>query len=207
MHQLARAGIATFLLISVLTQPVAAAAGRPSNAYVASGAVSFVDRGVEWSGFVQIVDDRLDARQLVSVSFARVGAERICDAGTPDEYVSNDFIEFFGQKHTADINFRDDLSLVSFSIKATGLKVTSDGCTGEEISSRVERHTFDGKLTGTGEITTETSDVDVELPDGTFVPGTQTTSSRAADGKLQVDRLRAVVTDGSIAHNVTTPNP
>src|SRR6185312_9246898 len=84
MHQLARAGIATFLLISVLTQPVAAAAGRPSNAYVASGAVSFVDRGVEWSGFVQIVDDRLDARQLVSVSFARVGAERICDPGTPD---------------------------------------------------------------------------------------------------------------------------
>lgn len=207
MHQLVRAGIAAFLMVSLVAQPVAAAAGPPANAYLGGGAFSFVDRGVEWSGSVRITDDRLNGRQLVSVFFARLGAERICDPGTPDEYVSNDFIEFFGQKYTADVNFRDDLSSVSFEIRATGLKVTSDGCTGEVISSRIEKHTFDGKLTGTGEITTETSDADVELSDGTIVPGTQTVSSRSADGKLQVDRLPAVVTDGSIAHVVTTANP
>jgi hypothetical protein len=207
MHKLVRAGVAAFVMVSLLAQPVSAAAGGPANAYFGGGAFSFVDRGVEWSGSIQITDDRLNGRQLPSVFFARIGAERTCYPGTPDEYVANDFIEFFGQKYAADINVRDDLSSLSFEIKATGLKVTSDGCTGEEISSRVERHTFDGKLTGTGEITTETSDVDIELPDGTFVPGTQTVSSRSADGRLQVDRLRAVMTDGSIAHVVTTANP
>lgn len=207
MQLLVRAGGTALLIALLLAQPVSAAAGGPANAYFGGGAFTFVDRGVEWSGSIQITDDRLNGRQLPSVFFARIGAERICYPGTPDEYVANDLIEFFGQKYAADINFRDDLSSLSFEIKATGLKVTSDGCTGEEISSRVERHTFDGKLTGTGDITTETSDVEIELPDGTFVPGTQTVSSRPADGKLQVDRLGALVTDGSIAHVVTMPNP
>jgi hypothetical protein len=206
MHLLVRAGLAACLMVSLLAQPVSAAVGPPQNAYIAGGAFSFIDRGVEWSGFLQIVDDRLNGRRFESLYFARLGAERICDAGTPDEYVSNDYIEFFGQTFTADIHVRDDLSSVSFEIRATGQKVTADGCTGEIVSSRVERHTFDGKLTGTGEIATETNDAEVELPDGQIVPGRQTVSSRAASGKLQVDRVGAVMTDAFIRHTVTMPN-
>jgi hypothetical protein len=206
MHLLVRAGVAACLTVSLLSQPVSASVGPPANVYIAGGAFTFIDRGVEWSGSIQIVHDRLHGRQNGSVYFARLGAERICDAGTPEEYVSNDYIEFSGETLAVDVNFRDDLSSVSFEIRAAGQMLTSDGCTGEIVSSRVERHSFDGKLTGRGEITTQTEDTDVELPDGQIVPGTQTTSSRAADGKLQVDRFRAVMTDVSITHAVTMPN-
>ena len=206
MYLLVRAVIAAFSLVCLLAMPVSAAVGPPVNAFVAGGAFSFIDRAGEWSGFIQIVDDRLHMRQLGSVYFARLGPEQVCDAGTPDEYVSNDYIEFSGEKLTTDVKIRDDLSLASFEIGALGHRVTVDACTGEVVSTRYERHTFDGKLTGTGEITTETAEVEVLLPDGQLVPGTQTVSYRAADGKLQVDRIGAVMTDTTIQHAVTVPN-
>lgn len=205
MRQLVRAGLAACLLVLPFASPASAAVGPPVNVFIAGGAYSFIDQGEEWSGYIQIVDDRLNGRLFESVYFARLGAERVCDAGTPNEYVSNDYIEFFGEKYAADVNIREDLSSASFEIRTTGQRVTLDACTGEIVSSRVERHTFDGKLTGTGEIFTETYSVDVEMPDGQIVPGTSTSSYRAADGKLEVDRIAAVMTDTAIQHAVTMP--
>jgi len=206
MRLLVRASVAACLMASVLVAPVSAAGGPPINSFDATTAFSFTDRGVEWSGYVRLADDRLNGIQRAVAFFARLGPERVCEAGTPDEYVSNDSIEFFGEKLVIDAKVRDDLTLATFEILAIGHKTTYDACTGEIVSSRNERHSFDGKLTGTGEITTEVDDVDVLLPDGTVVPGTRTFDQRAADAKLKVDRIAAVVTDASINHNVTVPN-
>jgi hypothetical protein len=206
MHRLLRAGVAACLLMVVPISTASAAAGGPTNVYIADASFTFVARGLEWSGSIHVVDDRLNGVVGESVSFQRQGAERVCYAGTPDEFLSNDSFEFFGQQFRGDATVRDDLSSARAQFTASGQKVTVDGCTGEIISSKAERHAFDAKLTGTGEITVETSETVIELPDGTFVPATSTTSSRSADGKVEVDKIDALVTDASLFHGVTLPN-
>ena len=206
MHRLLRAGVAACLLLVVPVSTASAAAGGPTNAFIAGASFTFVARGVEWSGHLSVVDDRLNGVVRESVFFDRQGAERVCYAGTPDEFLSNDSFEFFGQQFRGDATVRDDLSSARAQFTASGQKVAVDGCTGEIISLKAERHVFEAKLTGTGEITVETSETVIELPDGTLVPATSTTSSRAADGKVEVDKIDAVVTDASLFHGVTLPN-
>ena len=206
MHRLLRACVAACLLMVVPVSTASAAVGGPTNVYIADASFTFIARGVEWSGNIHVADDRLSGVVRESVFFDNQGPERVCFAGTPDEFLSNDTTEFFGQQFRGDASVRDDLSSARMQFTATGQKVTVDGCTGEVVSSKAERHAFDAKLTGTGEITVETSETVIELPDGTLVPATSTTSSRAADGKVEVDKINAVVTDASLFHGVTLPN-
>ncbi len=206
MRRLVRVAVAASLIALVPVSTASAAVGFPTNVFIADASFTFVDRGVEWSGVIHVIDDRLNGGFRESVFFARQGPERVCYPGTPDEFISSDGIEFFGQMYRIDAKISDDLASARMGVTASGQKIIVDACTGEIVSSRAERHNFDAKLTGTGEISVETSDTEILLPDGTLVPGTSTSSSRPAIGKVEVDRIGAEVTDAALFHGVTLPS-
>jgi len=179
-----------------------------ADAVVAGGGYSFVDRGVPYSGIVQIEENRLTGTAVGSVFFAGEGTERTCYAGTSDEFTRRDTIEWFAQTfQVRSVAIRNDLAAGKFEWRATGPRVTVDACTGEITSSRTERHTFAVALKGVGDVSSETNSVLVLLDDGQIVPGTETYSARAATGKVSVDTLDAVMTDALLQRVLVVSNP
>jgi hypothetical protein len=196
------------LLLTVASPGVQAdTTTQPANVYVVGGAFSFVDGGREWSGWAQVEDDRMRLDRHASFYFAADGDESTCDAGTPDDasddYVGLDYLEFTPTSTTiVDFSVRTDLSAAKFELRMAGTLLTVDGCSGEIVQTRRERHSFTMSLKGTSDLFSETNSVIIDNGDGTYGQGTDTYSFRTAAGKASVDKASAVVSDARISHVV-----
>ena len=202
---------AAVLLAALATPAMADTATQPANLYAIGGGFSFVERGQTLSGFASFQDDRLHGVQNVSFYFAGSGADRLCDAGTPDDptddYTGTEFFEFDPTTtRIVDASIRPDLSAAKLSISMSGVRNRFDACTGVIVEAKHEHHTFTMALKSTSALDTSTDAVLIDNGDGTFSPGTQTYSFRTAAGKGSVDSSPASLTDALIEHVVVTKN-
>jgi hypothetical protein len=205
------ASTAVLLLASAAPSALADTAAQTANTFVYGASFSFVDHGQTWSGIGQIEDDRLHGVQFASFFFRGSGADKVCDAGTPedptDDYTGNDYIEFDPTStRLTDSSVRSDLAAAKFAMTVIGLRYRFDACTGELIEARHEHHSFAMALKATAEIQTESNSILIDNGDGTFSPGTETFSFRTAGGKASVDSISASVSDGLIQHVVISRN-
>jgi hypothetical protein len=208
-RSLLRAVLGAYMLAAVFAPTASADTITDLTDVVVAGAgFTFDDRGVTYSGIVQIEENRLTGTTAGSVFFRADGTERTCYVGTPDEYMARDTIEWFAESFDVrSVAIRDDLAAGKFEYRARGPRLTIDACTGEIASSRTERHTFAVAMKGIGEATSETNSDLVRLEDGQIVPGTDTYSARAATGKVSIGSISGVMTDALLQRVLVIANP
>jgi hypothetical protein len=168
--------------------------GGTANVTVVGGQVSFVVGGSSFSGYAQVEDDHLTGQRHLSWYFDpdAPGAERLCDADTPDDpsddYVGNDFTEWFAdQPRIQELVIKQSLSGAKLTLRATGPRTTYSACTGEPVSSVTETHALELILKASADLYTEVNVVRVDNGDGTTSPGLETFNYREQSSKVLVD--------------------